>query len=89
MNQKKLIETLKKYLESKKINYYTDSLNFKGIRKNVPQPDGSTRELFTVSFMSSVNNSEYDSDIIYYAYFDITSEKLLYIIGPQFYNIVG
>lgn len=88
MNPKNLIGVLKNHLNAKGINYYPDSFDFKGKRNNVPQPNGSTRELFVVSFMSSVNNNEYDSDIIYYAYFSVSSEKLLYIIGPQFYNEV-
>lgn len=86
MNNEKLITELKKYLKQKNIDFYEDSLNFKGLRKNVPQPDGSIRSLYVVSFMVSTSNNEYDSDVIFYAYFDEDSKKLSYIIGPQSYE---
>ncbi|MEC4004905.1 hypothetical protein OX283_009580 [Flavobacterium sp. SUN052] len=83
MNKEKLITELKNYLKQKNVNYYAESLNFKGLRENVPQPDDSVRSLYIVSFMASTSNNKYDSDIIFYAYFDEKSKKLLYIIGPQ------
>jgi hypothetical protein len=73
----------------KKIKYYKDSLLFKGLRKDVPQPDGSTRKLYTVSCMVSINDKENDSDVAYYDYFDDKSRKLLYIISSKSYERIS
>lgn len=86
MNTDNLIIELKKYLEQKNISYYTDSFNFKGLRKDVPQPDGGTRALYVVSYMASTSDNEFDSDVIFYAYFDKKTKQLSYIIGPQSYE---
>jgi len=88
MEKENLIKRLKEYLQQKEVKYYPDSLTFKGERKDVPQPDGSTRDLYAISYMVSVNNNQFDSDAIYYAYFDPKTKKLLHIIGPQYYEII-
>ena len=82
----KMILELKTYLDSHKHKYYENSFEFKGLRKNVPQLNGEKKDLFAVSYLVSLSNLEYDSDATYYAYFDENLKKLLYIIGPQFFE---
>lgn len=89
MIQKKLIDELKDYLNKKKVQYYLDSLIYKGLRKDVPQPDGSKRKLYMVSYTVSINSNQFDSDAVYYAYFDDKTYKLLYILGPQSYEKIS
>lgn len=82
----KLIIKLKEYLNNSNNSYYDDSFDFKGLRENVPQLDGTFRSLYVVSYLVSISDTFYDSDATYFAYFEETSKKLLYIIGPQSYE---
>ena len=86
MREKEFISQLKEFLKRKNITFYENSFNFKGLRKDVPQLDGSYIDLYGISFSSSISDKQYDSDAIYYAYFDPKTLKLLYVIGPQFYE---
>ena len=83
-----MIRELKDYLDKKQKKYYEDSFDFKGLRENVPQPDGSEKDLFVISYLVSVSNQKYDSDKFHFAYFDKGSMRLSYIIGPQFFEII-
>jgi hypothetical protein len=85
-DSKKMIEELKNYLNKNKEKYYESSFSFKGLRKNVPQPDGNIKNLYVISYLVSLDDLQYDSDATYYAYYDEDIKKLLYIIGPQFYK---
>lgn len=81
-----MIKKLKNYLNKKESKYYEDSFDFKGLRENVPQIDGSKKDLFAVSYLVSISNIKYDGDATYYAYFDKSTKNLSYIIGPQSYE---
>jgi hypothetical protein len=86
MIKENLIKLLKKYLEDNNVKYYPDSLDYKSERKDVPQVDGTLLDLYAVSYTASINDRQYDSDATYFAYFEPSTEKLLYIIGPQSYE---
>lgn len=86
MDKSKLLNQLKEYLNNKNVKYYKDSLNYKGLRNEVPQLNGEKLSLYVVSYMVSINDNQFDSDAIYYAYFDEEKGTLLYIIGPQSYE---
>ena len=83
-----LINELKNYLDKKGKGYVVDSFKFNGLRENVPQIDGSTRSLFLVSYSVKINNNELDNIASYFAYFDESTKRLLYIIGPQSFFII-
>lgn len=85
-DQDQMIVELKKHLDRKGYKYSNDSIHYKGLRRNVPQMDGNSMNLFVVSFLVPVSSRRYDSDATYYAYFDEKTKLLLYIIGPQFFE---
>ena len=79
---------LENYLESKNRIYDNDSILYQGIR-NTKMLDGTYKKLHLVNFTVSISNQQFDSNIGYFATFDINTEELFEIIGPQSYEKIG
>jgi hypothetical protein len=88
MNEDELVQKVKKYLDSKSIKYYKDSIKYKCLR-NVRQLDGSDKPYHLVSYMVSISEQHYDSDADYYVGFDEKSFEMKFILGPQSYEIIS
>ena len=81
---------LEDYLEKNNITYYKNSLNYLGLREDVPHPDGNKGSYHTFRFQTSVFEGEFsDSDATYYAYFPIDTNSIAYIIGPQTFRVIS
>ena len=89
MIEKELIQKAKDYLDSKKQEYYLESITYKGLREKFKQIDGSEKSVYVVSYMVSTSNQQYDSDVINFIHIDAETKELLYIIGPQYFEKIS
>ena len=81
MIEKELENKVEIYLKEKGINFYSESINYKGQRKTKME-NGSFRNLYVVSYMVSVSDQPYDGDAFFYVSFD-EKKNMVFIIGPQ------
>ena len=87
MIEQELEKKLKDYLEKKGEIYNIDSINYVSLRE-IKQIDGNLKKMHIVSYMISISNQKYDSDIFFSAAFDEKTLKLVFIIGPQSFEII-
>jgi hypothetical protein len=82
MIEDELIEKLKQFLQENNRQYYTNSLEYYGIRESATI-DGKIRKFHIVSYMVSISDQQYDGDKSFFARFDEKNHHLVEIIGPQ------
>ena len=85
MIEEELIKKVKSYLDENNIFPVKGSLEYNGIRKDVPQLDGSIKTMKVVEYRLQVNQNKYESEQFYYVYIDALTNVLCYILGPQSY----
>lgn len=89
MKSEDLIKIVENYLIKNNIRYTDNSLNYKGLRKDMKQIDGSEKSMHVVSFMVKINDNQYDSNAFYFVHIDAQTNKLDYILGPQSFEKIN
>ena len=87
MIEQELVQRVKKYLEKKEEKYYSNSLEYMGIR-NTKQRDGSFKKMHLVHYMVSISDQQYYSDVFFTVAFDEKTLKMEFIVGPQSLEII-
>ncbi|MGX5684767.1 hypothetical protein ACWKWW_09405 [Chryseobacterium cucumeris] len=89
MKDENLIEIVENYLIKNNKSYIATSIKYKGLRKDMKQIDGSIKSMYVVSFMSKINDNQYDSNAFYFVHIDAQTNKLDYILGPQSFEKIN
>ncbi len=81
--QKELIKKVKIFLDSRKIYYNNDSLEYIGVKENYEIEDGNPQNYHFISYEVIIDKTNKYSIKTYFIYIDKENFKISYIIGPQ------
>ena len=83
MNLENIIKKVEEYLLNTGTEYVADSIEYLGIRENFELIRGDKKNYYFVSYDVLIDKNNKYSTTSFFAYIEVETEKLSYIIGPQ------
>jgi hypothetical protein len=85
MNEQQLIKKVENYLTKTNTVYVENSVRYIGIRENYNMiPNEDPKDYYVLGFDAVADKSNIYSTQSYFIYIDKVSEKIKYLLGPQY-----